>query len=151
MTENETLQVLKTHNDKCSGCDKLCDDLCKPAIEIALKAIEEIQQYRAIGTVEEIKEILQIISDGQDDVDESGISTGLLHTLLEYAEYKKIGTVEECREARERQAAKKPIISHIGQVNDRGKAHCPNCRQEIHGIGRIRHCFYCGQAIDWSE
>lgn len=65
------------------------------------EALQEIQQYRAIGTIEEIKEILQIINEGQDDVDESGISTGLLHVLLEYAVYKKIGTVEECREARE--------------------------------------------------
>ena len=66
--------------------------------KIANSALEEIQQYRAIGTVEEIKDILQIISDGQDDVDESGISTGLLHTLLEYAEYKNIGTVEEIKD-----------------------------------------------------
>ncbi len=78
---------------------------------------EENRQYRAIGTVEEIKEILQIISEGQDEVDESGISTGLLHTLLEYAEYKKIGTVEECREARERQrGGKKPIPADGGSA-----------------------------------
>lgn len=71
--------------------------------------------------------------------------------IKEIQKYRAIGTVEECREARERRREKKPIISHIGQVNDRGKAHCPNCRQDIHGIGRIRHCFYCGQFIDWSE
>lgn len=59
MTENEALQLLKTHNGKCSGCDKLCDDLCKPAVEMAIKALEEIQQYRAIGTVEECREAME--------------------------------------------------------------------------------------------
>ncbi len=87
-----------------------------------ISALEEIRQYRAIGTVEEIKEILQIISEGQDEVDESGISTGLLHTLLEYAEYKKIGTVEECREERERQrGGKKPIPADAGNAERRNR------------------------------
>ena len=56
VTENEALEVLKTHNEKCSGCDKLCNDLCKPAVEVAIKALKEIQQYRAIGTVEECQD-----------------------------------------------------------------------------------------------
>ena len=80
------------------------EKVCKENIEVLTKvnkALQEIQQYREIGTVDEIKEILQIVSVGQDDVDESGISIGLLYTLLEYAEYKKIGTIEECRRAKE--------------------------------------------------
>ena len=116
--------------------------------KIANSALEEIQQYRAIGTVEEIKDILQIISDGQDDVDESGISTGLLHTLLEYAEYKKIGTVEECREARERQRAKKPIL-----YKNTNRADCPVCGNTVRGISKPfgGWCSHCGCKLDWSE
>lgn len=60
------------------------------------EVLSDLRQYQKIGTLEEIKDILNIISEGQDDVDEDGISTGLLHTLLEYAEYKKIGTVKKC-------------------------------------------------------
>lgn len=105
----------------------------------------------------EIKRVISYIRSCRD----AGIDTTItidktrnhfiLNALEEIQQYRAIGTIEECREARERQRSKKPIISHIGQVNDRGKAHCPNCRQDIHGIGRIRHCFYCGQFIDWSE
>ena len=113
MTENEAIESLSEkymdmeyyfseHDCYLKGYDTEFQE----AMATAMKALKEIQQYRAIGIVEEIKEILQIISEGQDDVDESGISTGLLHTLLEYAEYKKIGTVEECREAREWQMGK---------------------------------------------
>lgn len=120
------------------------------AFDLAIKALEEIPQYRAIGTVEEIKEILQIISEGQDDVDESGISTGILHTLSEYAKYKKIGTVEECREARERQIVKKPTL--YGDFED-GKMLCPNCEEDLMDLAEcgFNCCPYCGQAIGWSE
>lgn len=41
MTEQEAMELLKCHNDKCSGCDKLCDDSCKPAVELAITALEK--------------------------------------------------------------------------------------------------------------
>ena len=111
--------------------------------------LEQLAEYEKIGTIEEIKEILQIISEGQDDVDESGISTGLLHTLLEYAEYAKIGTVEECREARERQRGEKP------NKDEYNHDCCPNCGwivyQEKWGGRYFPHCENCGKAIDWSD
>ena len=59
MNNQEALELLKTHNEKCSGCDKLCDDMCKPAVELAIKALEEIQQYRSIGTVEECRDAIE--------------------------------------------------------------------------------------------
>lgn len=119
------------------------------------EALQEIQQYRAIGTIEEIKEILQIISEGQDDVDESGISTGLLHVLLEYAVYKKIGTVEECREARERQRGKRvknrKLLRDFYNISYSVRGDCPNCGS----IGLLStntdYCNACGQKLDWFE
>lgn len=135
------------------------------AIDMAIKALKGIEKYKVIGTVEEIKEIFKIISEGQDDVDESGISTGLLHTLLEYAEYAKIGTVEECREARERQMAKKPLIKLKNktkiQTGDYVYIKCPCCGENIFSCFYYmpwndsqkshKHCQNCGQAIDFSE
>lgn len=117
------------------------------AIDMAVKALKEIEEYRKVGTVEEIKEILQIISEGQDDVDESGISTGLLHILLEYADYKKIGTIEECREARERQRGKKLILSTPCKFINYYL--CPNCKK-ILNINKP-FCCNCGSGIDWSK
>ena len=123
------------------------------AIDMAVKALKEIEEYRKVGTVEEIKEILKIISEGQDDVDESGIGTGLLHILLEYADYKKIGTVEECREARERQRVKKPLSrTHCKDGNhplsqDIGR--CPSCSSIV--AEDMIWCDDCGQKLDWGE
>lgn len=106
MTENFSERIENALNDiqkiqllfrQRYGEECLADKEIEEVLKIAKEEHEEIQQYRVIGTVEEIKEILQIVSEGQDDVDESGISTGLLHTLLEYAEYKKIGPVEEIK------------------------------------------------------
>lgn len=62
MTENEAIEALK--NDGCYECSYGCDspvncsnERCyiKQATKEAIKALEEIQQYRAIGTVEEFK------------------------------------------------------------------------------------------------
>lgn len=64
------------------------------AIEIAIEALKEIQQYRKIGTVEECREMASIISKVERNE--------LAKIIDEWLLYKKIGTVEECREAVER-------------------------------------------------
>ena len=48
MTENEAINELKNYRT-CSGTK------FPKEIEVAIQALEEIQQYRAIGTVEEFK------------------------------------------------------------------------------------------------
>ena len=72
MTENEAIKVLVTQKQcidmSSSGqCKINCGD-CKKNIpiayqeksyEVAIKALEEIQQYRKIGTVEEIRKIIK--------------------------------------------------------------------------------------------
>lgn len=113
----------------------------------AITLIQELQQYRTIETVEELKSILIEISEGQDDVDDSGISVGLLHTLLEHAAYSELGTVEECREAVERQRGKKPIkITPCKSVN---YYKCSLCGKLL-SIDQP-FCEECGNAVDWSE
>ena len=144
MTENEAKEILAAHYEFLRESWKPYPDIkVLDAIKVAISSIDKIQQYRAIGTFEEIKDILQIISDGQDDVDESGISTGLLHTLLEYAEYKKIGTVDECREAMERQRVKKRIKGKI--FKSLGYYQCPICGGLL--MRNEKFCSECGQAI----
>lgn len=149
MTENEAIKRVEEFGLHHAIGDLPYSILTVKAFEMAIVSLKKIQQYRAIGTVEGIKELLQIISEGQDDVDESGISTGLLHTLLEYADYKKIGTVEECRKARERQIGKKPVKDEYNHDC------CPNCGWVIYkdkyGGRYLPHCENCGQAIYWSE
>ena len=52
MTENEAINELQANIDLPFGFT-VTDEVSK----IAIKALEEIQQYRAIGTVEELKEL----------------------------------------------------------------------------------------------
>ena len=52
MTENEAIKQIKEHLD-IAGCEDL---MCETeALELAIQALEEVQQYRAIGTIEEFK------------------------------------------------------------------------------------------------
>lgn len=36
------------------------------------------------------------------------------------------------------------------KIYDYGKAHCPVCDRDIHGIGKIKFCFACGQKLEWK-
>ena len=66
------------------------------AIEEAIEALKEVQQYREIGTVEECKKLASIVNKAERNE--------LAKIIDEWIEYSKIGTVEECREAMEKQA-----------------------------------------------
>lgn len=110
-------------------------------IKVAIAALEEIQRYRAIGTVEEI-----------EGLNFSSNQLRLAKLVEEYKEklkeYEAIGTVMECQEAGERQKAKKPLLH-----KDTNRADCPVCGGTVRGIDKPfgNWCSHCGQEIDWSE
>lgn len=121
------------------------DKECNKNIQILTKingALQEIQQYREIGTVEEI-----------EGLNFSSNQLRLVNLVEEYKEklkaYEEIGTVEECRKARERQIGKKPVKD--GYNHDC----CPNCGwivcQDEYGGRYLPHCENCGQAINWLK
>ena len=64
-----------------------------------LNALVEVRQYRKLGTVEELTDAIQVMSESSDDVDENGISIGTIKDLAELAKYRKLGTVEEVKES----------------------------------------------------
>lgn len=108
--------------------------------EMAIEALQEIQQYRAIGTVKYFRECANILNESEAD--------NLSKIIDEWLLYQKIGTVEECREAMERQTAKKPIM-----YKDTNRADCPICGATVRGIkGPFGDwCSKCGQELDWTE
>ena len=67
MNENEAVYCLKAdselHSEVCEECDLYglvgCNHCQNDAIEIAIKALEEVQQYRAIGTPEECQAAME--------------------------------------------------------------------------------------------
>lgn len=53
---------------------------------------DELKAYKDTRlTPEEIKDIISVLSENQDDVDDLGISVGLLNDLLELEKYRKTG------------------------------------------------------------
>lgn len=119
-------------NDECVKCAKEHEQLAEWLVEL--------QQYRAIGTVEEFRNCMDILNKAETDK--------LAKIIDEWLLYQKIGTVEECREARERQRGKKPrFYAH--------NYYCGNCGNLVGNDEfkwkRFMYCDKCGQAIDWSD
>lgn len=78
------------------------------AIEEAIEVLKEIQQYREIGTVEQVRNQKHNLE--------------MAYKII--SDYEAIGTVEECREAVEKQKAKKCIID---SCSDHAHYKCPSC------------------------
>lgn len=69
MNENEAMKDLIKHRQgsareverlKSDGRDFSHFQTCVDSIDIAIKALEEIQQYRELGTVEELRESMEM-------------------------------------------------------------------------------------------
>lgn len=60
MNENEAIEELKTSIDLAQMCTQNLERKREvQGYEIAIKALEEVQQYRQIGTVEECREAVE--------------------------------------------------------------------------------------------
>ena len=127
MVEKEAIEIaihclgVQAEQEVCEECPAYNKGgiFCREAVRTAISALKEIQQYREIGTVEEIKDLLAMVSEAAEDVDESGISVGFIKDLIQLGEYRKIGTVEECREAREKQTPNKPPERSRRQISQK--------------------------------
>ena len=97
--ETEAIECLK-NNKPTSGYLML-----QEAIDIAIEALEEVQQYRAIGTVEELMRGKRYMNIAKHH--------GIIGQVIdECVAYEAIGTPEECRAAIEKQNVNKELESH---------------------------------------
>jgi len=147
MTENEAIKELKSDIEICSSdCDGACKYFVKKEYSyectclkaVSLNALEEIQQYRAIGTVKEIK-----IKEAQF----ARLSEGYLNDLSLLREYQAIGTIEELKALTEKSVAKKPLNDGMQRPFS---YYCPNCKEELSDDGYEpdeEYCCNCGQHI----
>lgn len=113
-------------------------------LKTAISVMQEMQQYKQLGTLEEIKLLKETHLTG---VELAQISC----TLKQFAEYEKIGTLEEVREAVEKQKKKKPIEDSHHGIRHTEVYRCPSCNGIFSGRGFAKYCFHCGQAIDWGK
>ena len=129
MTEQEAKLILDVRISRFDHAEDVNE-----ALEIAKQALEEIQRYRGIGTVEEIKTVKKYIELKK----RCGTPSNTIDLCAEYA---AIGTVEECREAVEKQKPKVGIVTA-------GKSYqimCPSCGHKMEFA--YHHCIFCGQNL----
>lgn len=99
--------------------------------KITIQALEEVEQYRALGTPTQILERI----GGLD---------------VELGKYHCLGTVEELKEAREKQIPQKP--TDIDE--DANTFVCPSCGHTLIALDDMtvhQHCLICGKALKWGE
>ena len=148
MTENEAIRDLEYLIEEYSayppetGVNETIGSL-----QYCITALREIQQYREIGTVEDIKQAIGILSLSENDI---------VETFHELNEYRKIGTVEECREAVEKQNPKKPKLNYKPRFLGKATYTCPKCgncclEEFANERQNNNYCWDCGQAIRWDE
>lgn len=102
--------------EKYGDCDGLLEmaveGLCNhPGVDIGspkksrLLTDEDVDKwdaYKAIGTVEELTDLMVVISEDSEKCGEDGIDLEFIKNLIELKHYRDIGTLEECQEAMER-------------------------------------------------
>lgn len=144
MTENEAIEILeeiKQLDDTLYAYSSIYMEV----LEVALSVLREIQNYRKLGTLEELARAKKYIDLAKKH--------GTIGEMIdECAEYESIGTVEEFREAIEKQKAKKCVED---SCPDHTHYKCPSCgkiqktRYNGSTFGCIlNYCSNCGQALE---
>lgn len=159
MTSEEAIKLLKgMQNKKVDYAEMVCAPAFaygyqyvypEPedyAIEEAIKTLKEIQNYRKLGTLEDLARAKKYI-------DLSKMHGTIGEMIDKCAAYEEIGTVEECRKAMEKQKPKMPAYEGDG-YDYNGKIIydtwiCPTCgRQYEIGYDDYEYCPKCGQCTD---
>lgn len=96
MTIDEAIKEIKRWTGILMFHGNRCDVETAEAQEMAIKALEELQQYRTLGTPEELKGLKERAFTGMELAQIAAMQ-------MELKEYEKIGTLEECRAAVEKE------------------------------------------------
>lgn len=148
MTIDEVIKEIKRWTGILLSSGSQCSCETAEAQDMAIKALEEVQQYRAIGTPEELKAAMKYVYLAKKH--------GTVGQVIENCvKYEEIGTLEECQEAMEKQKAKKPYYEGDG-YSDGHLVYdtwiCPCCSKHYEvDYDDYDFCPSCGQCIDWSN
>lgn len=158
MTENEELKKaalqlkamvictsIKTHHS-CSECvnENDCgkdeydtDKVFAKSANIIFDALEELESYRAIGTVEELEAMKKSTLSAMELAD-------IWCILEDLKKYSAIGTIEEFKALKE-----KNTPMELAEHNFQDETHhylCPSCRSIVSCTQN--YCEECGQALE---
>ncbi len=148
MTEKEAIERLELHKEWGFVAETM------QAIDMAISSLEEIQQYRELGTVEGFKNKINDVKTLSRLYEK--LSDQEVREYRELQTYKKLGTVEEFREAKKKRIPERPNIWGDGH-DDEGEPiydmyDCPSCGKSYEiDYDKSDYCPNCGQAIDWSD
>lgn len=143
MTENEKLVRDETEAIECLKSNKPTSGylMLQESIDMAIKALEEVQQYRAIGTLEECQKSVEICKS----MIERNITPENMQEYMKFEDecVRRGFTFNSLLEAREKQTAKRPRIIGNAMI-------CPSCPRCFKSASPT-YCPSCGQWIDWSD
>ena len=122
------------------------------------KALEEIQQYRAMEerlngiSVKQVVDgfVKQVENETQEEYKQGRILTN--KEAEDWNEYRAIGTVEELKALKEKNEPKKIVINNVPKTSwtkATTKFTCPSCDRVI-GFNGLNYCSVCGQKLDWE-
>ena len=167
MTENEAIERIKTGICCEKGTARYCTDACmygkeKCAYSVAIKALKEIQPYRALEkrltdmfggelSLEDVMDELERYLKEPDNTHPINAKILTYEDAADWDAYRTIGTPEECRAAVEKQTAKK--VKSISQIKDGDSyvgliGRCPCCGDILEED--TVYCD-CGQRLDWGD
>ena len=109
------------------------------------KQCKELDEYKQLGTLTELKEMMQINFNAVEILK-------IYNCIEQLIEYQQLGTPEEIREAMERQDPKK--VKYMTKEGKRDiRFNCPNCATTFvtDKENEVGYCTSCGQKMDWSE
>ncbi|MBQ3600947.1 MAG: hypothetical protein II992_07090 [Lachnospiraceae bacterium] len=138
MTENEALKRMKM----CIGISP--SENIVNSFKMISDALEELQQYRELGTIEEI---LKVFNNQRTII-------AAQHETLE--QYRKIGTIEEFKALKEKSTPMKPIPNISPEEGKVVCWTCPSCKKKYWNgyyfppLTFDKVCTNCLQAIDWD-
>lgn len=149
MTENEAKKILYTMR-LAAGLDDfekpggvpvpLTKEELADACKLAIKALGEVQQYRAIGTPEECRKSVDICKA----MAERRLSLENIENYMKFEDecVKRGFTFNSLLEAREKQEPKEPTDRCMYKE-------CPACGEVE--IQFCKYCPSCGQKLDWRN
>lgn len=149
MTENEFLK------EKQAILKSMSDTVCfsREDAEILEKALEELQAYRAIGTVEHCNIAMEIVKTMIERGTEP-VEMNVLHSYIRFENdlVDNGYTFRSLMEARKKMKPKKPTQMKSTNKLNSGYYECPECKNVV-GVDDIlnKYCPNCGQKLDWSE
>lgn len=165
MTENEAIREIKCWLNVCFGY-QIAPELVQAA-RMATEALREVQQYRKHGiTVESALNNMCDLAAAENLIEEyRAIGTPEeLKAAMKYVhlakrhetvgqviencvKYEEIGTLEECRKTMEKQNAVKPTV--VLGIFGGTEYECKNCGNNVEN--GHEYCGWCGQKLDWSD